>query len=85
MTSELKGNPYLCDKQYKSIPTPPLSLFFLIMTCTKGSDHRLIQTDHALIKVESLIYWFHQRVTDGGLLERKATPHYKVKRPIPHY
>ena len=41
MTSQLKGNPYLCDKQYKSIPTPPLSLFFLIMTCTKGTDDRL--------------------------------------------
>ena len=42
MTSYLRGNPYLCDKQYKSIPKPPLSLFYLIMTCTKGTDHGLI-------------------------------------------
>ena len=37
MTSYLRGNPYLCDKQYKSLSTPPLSLFCLILICTKGT------------------------------------------------
>ena len=47
MTSYLKGNPYLCDKQYKSIATSQLSLFYLIMTCTKGTDHGLIEGERS--------------------------------------